>query len=514
VIQQIQARLDREVQSGALTSVRVRDEGGRVVVAVEYRGALGNPRIDRLLVDAGTEVMASVRTLAGGSGLLTDDVHAQLRATAAAMVPPTGGILAADESVGTAGRRLASIKQANTPENRQAMRRVLLTPAGLQAAGIAAVILDRDTLANTVSEDDPTLLVAYLNTEGILPGLKTDEGLSDDPAHPAKTGMKLPNDPELTKLSALLERAKAAGLRFTKYRTTIRPNDPDLANIRANARVQAKQAQLAQAAGLVPMVEPEVVHDGSDDSPATHDLATSYATTTLTLTETFAALAAAEVEPDGMILKTSMILAGKKAPGGQTDPETVGFETLKGLLKTVPAAVGGIAFLSGGQGEGQATANLDAVIRAGQSRFAEARDAAVAELRQEGNTARADAVTALTAVPWPVSYSFGRELQGPARSAWAGEPGNIPAAQAAMLRTARETQRARQGLLRAWMPVSVPEDFVPALRSHGLRVTKVEVKPLQGQAVPQNLLGDRLNAFGVSGSVAQALGSIFFAGRG
>ena len=375
--------------------------------------------------------------------------HARLRTVAAQMAPPTGGILAADESAGTAGRRLASkeVGLENTPENRQAMRRMLLTTPGLREAGISAIILDRDTLTNT-TPDGQTLLVDHLHNQGIITGLKTDEGLDDDPASPAKTGVKRVKDPELTKLPALLQTATERGMGFTKYRTTVRANDPPEANMRLNAQAQARQAQRAQAAGLVPIVEPEVIFDGSDDSPATHELAASYAATTRMLELTFEELAQAGVWLDGMVLKTSMILAGKNAPQ-QTDAETVGFETLKGLVKTVPTGVAAVVFLSGGQGDDQATANLDAVIRASQTRFTEARDAAVAELRVEGNTTRAEAVAALTQAPWRISYSFGRGLQAKPLKAWGGRDDQVAQAQAVTITTSQEVQRARQGRLHA-----------------------------------------------------------------
>ena len=332
----------------------------------------------------------------------------QLRTIAARMVPPTGGILAADESTGTAGRRLASVGiEENTPEHRQAMRRVLLTTPGLNANGVNAVILDRDTLTNTVSDDSQTRIVDYLLEQGIVPGLKTDEGLVDDDTDygtAGVAGLKRPKDPELTTLPALLEQANASGVEFTKFRTTIPVGAPE-ANMRLNASVQAQQAKLTQAAGLLPIVEPEVIFDGSDGSVADQDLAASYATTTQMLDITFEELAEAGVALDGVILKTSMILDGKNAPA-QTDAETVGVETFKVLLKTVPAQVPAVVFLSGGQGDDQATENLAAVTRVSQTRFAEVRDAAVTELRAEGQTARADEVAALTQAPWQLSYSF------------------------------------------------------------------------------------------------------------
>ncbi len=570
----LETALQARVPGGA-----VRVDGDQVVLTAPYVGGEGNPLLDRTLIDLVRETTGAA--LHRGGMIPVDQLRGQiaaarqgdaealrflqayaadnpeefkaqlvelsedpaaleqllnrttLRTTAARMAPPTGGILAADEGAGkpeadgvirkpgTAGRRLASVGLPETPEHRQAMRRALLTTPGLKASGIDAVILDRDTLTNTVADGNPTTIVEHLKAQGIIPGLKTDEGLKNAPTAPDGSGLKEPNDPEHTKLPALLARANELELGFTKYRTTVPGSGAPEANLRLNAQVQAHQAKLTQEAGLVPIVEPEVTYDGSDGSAATHDLAASEATTTQMLAATFEALVKAGVWLDGLVLKTSMVLAGKNFPDPSapqlTDPETVGRTTLKVLLKTVPAEVPAIVFLSGGQGDDQATQNLDAIARTSQTRFAEVRDAAVAELRAEGNPTGAAAVAALTQAPWQLSYSFGRGLQAKPLKAWGGKPENVPAAQAAQLANNREVQAARQGLLKAetgWTAVSVPEDLVPALKHHGLQAVKVDVKPLHGQEVPSDLLSDRLNAFGLAGSVSQSLGSYFFAGRG
>jgi len=423
--------------------------------------------------------------------ILDPAIRAHLREIIAAMVTPVSGILAADESVGTAEKRLKSVGLENTPENRQAMRQMLLMAPGLYEAGITAVILDRDTLTNTTPDGTQTI-PAYLLAHGIVPGLKTDAGIDTDPAFPKETGHKLPKPDSLAKLPVLLDKAVELDLGFTKWRITIPAVNPDEANMRANAQMLAKQAKLTQEAGLVPIVEPEVIFDGSDGTSATHSLEASKAATTRMLQITFEELAKEGVWLPGVILKTSMVLAGKNAPA-QTLADLIGQETINVLLATVPAEVGAIVFLSGGQGDVQATENLDAVARAAQA---------------HGN------------VPWPISYSFGRGLQAKALKAWGGKLENIAAAQAAMVANARDVQAARQGRLktsRAAPPataLSLPEDLVPALKHHGLTAVKAEAIPLQAQAVPPNLLADRFNTFGLSGSIAQALGSFFFAGLG
>lgn len=352
-----------------------------------------------------------------------------------------GGVLAADESEPTAGKRLDSVGLENNTENRQSMRQMMLTPEGLKEAGINGVILYAETLGN-VDSQGRNLVQEHLVARGIRAGLKTDTGMIDDPDYP---GEKIPKPDSIEKLGALLDRAKAAGATFTKWRTTIRAKNPSPENIRKSSAVQAAQARMTQDAGLVPMVEPEVVFDGSDGTDAKHSLADAYASTTLALETTFDELNRAGVWLDSMVLKTSMILAGKKAE--QTDAETVGFETLKGLLKTVPAEVPTIVFLSGGQSDNQATENMDAVARASTSRFIEARDAAVAELRAEGKSERADQLAGLAKTPWEISYSFGRGLQARALKAWGGRAELFNAGQQEMIATVQEVRSARQGNL-------------------------------------------------------------------
>lgn len=372
-----------------------------------------------------------------------DALRARLREIAGRMAPAMGGVLAADESEATAGKRLDLVGLENTSENRERMRQMILPTEGLKEAGIHAVILYKETLGNK-DREGRNLVAHHLVGRGILAGLKTDSGLIDDPD---SSGEKLPKPASIQNLPALLDLAKSAGLTFTKWRTTIRAKGPTDSNIRQNALIQAQQARMTQDAGLVPMVEPEVVFDGSDGSDAKHSLADAYASTTKTLEISFEELRNAGVWLDGMVLKTSMILAGKKAE--QTPPETVGFETLKGLLKTVPEEVRAIVFLSGGQGDNQATENLDAVIRASQSRFQEARDAAVEELRQEGKIDRAEQVASLQKTPWPISYSFGRGLQVKALEA-AGHALDFAKGQAAQLANVREVRAARLGRLQEY----------------------------------------------------------------
>ena len=356
------------------------------------------------------------------------------------MVPPTGGILAADESIGSAKKRLDMVGLENTYENREIMRRLMLTSPGLKESGIDAVILFAETFDN-LDADGNNLITEHLIANGIQPGIKTDGGLIDDPDSP---GEQLPDPKGLTELPGKLDEFKAKGAVFTKWRTVQHIDAenglPTETNIRKNGAVHGIEARQTQEKGMIPIVEPEVMHEKS-----AHTLEQSYDATVRTLEYTFDELVKADVYLEGMILKTSMILAGQDAE--QTPAEVVGFETLKGLLRSVPSAVPSIVFLSGGQKDDQVVENLDAVLKASQTRFNEARDAAAAELEAEGQEERAAQVRQLTEAPWEISYSFGRGLQRAALLAWGGEPSQYTVGQDTMSQTARVVQSARLGQL-------------------------------------------------------------------
>lgn len=429
--------------------------GAGVSLPVQYGGSMNSKNVDSFIaqssIDGGLIGGASLKAedfieivikslghyLSTSSPVLAEEIQTQLRETAAKMVPLAGGILAADESTGSAKARLDLVGLENTPENREKMRQLMLTTPGLVQAGINAVILYSETFDN--SDGRGGNLTEYLLSQGILPGIKTDGGLIDDPE---SAGEKIPDPKGLAKLLEMLTKFKAKGAVFTKWRTTQAIDSvkglPTKANIRKNAIVQAQEARMTQEAGLVPIVEPEVLLDG------THDIAASYRATTRTLELTFEELVKEGVWLPGMILKTSMILSGNKATN-RADSEMVGFETIKGLLKTVPAQVPAIVFLSGGQKDDEVVKNLDAVIRVSQTRFEEARDAAAEELIREGKIERAEELISLTKAPWEISYSFGRGLQRPALVAWAGKDENFAAAQEVMRKTSEATQAARLG---------------------------------------------------------------------
>lgn len=331
----------------------------------------------------------------------------ELVSVARALAAPGKGILAADESTGTIAKRFASIGLESTEQTRQAYRQLLCTAPKL-GEFISGVILFDETLRQEGKDGTP--LPEVLRSQGILPGIKVDRG--------AKPLAGFPDDKVTEGLDGLRERlAEYAkrGAAFTKWRAVIGITDhtPSRPALEANAHALARFAALSQEAGLVPVVEPEVLMDGP------HPLARHYEVTVETQRMVFAALAEHRVKLEGMLLKPNMILSGTETRP-RADKGEVAEATLRGLRRTVPAAVPGIVFLSGGQGDVEATVHLDALNR------------------QESQ-------------PWELSFSFGRALQAPALQAWAGRPGNVAAAQAALVHRARCNSAARLGRYTAAM---------------------------------------------------------------
>jgi len=324
-----------------------------------------------------------------------------LAATAAAIVAPGKGILAADESTGTIKRRFDSIGVASTEENRRAYRQLLLTAKGA-AENIGGVILFDETLRQKT--DDGTPFPKVLLDQGIAPGIKVDTGAKDLAGAP---GEKVTEG-----LDGLRERLKeyiGLGAKFAKWRAVITIGDgiPSAYCIEANAHALARYAALCQETGLVPIVEPEVLMDGD------HDIERCRAATEATLQCTYEQLALHRVALEGTILKPNMVVSGADCPT-QAGVQEVAETTLSVLRRHVPAAVPGIAFLSGGQSEEEATAHLNAMNRMGPQ-------------------------------PWQVSFSYGRALQASALAAWGGKPENVAAAQAAYVHRAKLNGLARKG---------------------------------------------------------------------
>jgi fructose-bisphosphate aldolase class I len=325
-----------------------------------------------------------------------------LEATARALVPPGKGILAADESHPSIAKRFAALGIENTAETRRAYRQLLFTTPGI-AEYISGVILFDETIRQKA--DDGTPLVDGLRRLGIVPGIKVDKG--------AKPLAGAPGEVVTEGLDGLRERLaeyRGLGARFAKWRAVIGigPGLPTRGGLEANAHALARYAALCQEADLVPIVEPEVLMDGD------HSIERCEEVTAETLATVFAALRGQGVRLEGMLLKPNMVLAGKACPR-QAAPGEVAEATLRCFLRTVPAAVPGIVFLSGGQADEVATANLDAINRWLGTR------------------------------PWQLSFSYGRALQATAQQAWRGDPARIAAAQQAFLRRARLNAAARRG---------------------------------------------------------------------
>lgn len=334
----------------------------------------------------------------------------ELKKTARAMVAPGKGILAADESTGTMTKRLASVGVESTETNRRDYRELLFRTEGFEEY-VSGTILFDETIRQT--SDDGTPLIRVLEDKGVIPGIKVDKGAKPLPGCPGETVTE-----GLDGLRERLKEYREIGARFTKWRAVIRIGEviPTWTCIRTNAHALARYAALSQEAGLVPIVEPEVLMKG------THSVDRCFEVTQATLREVFYELGHQKVALEGMVLKPNMVLSGDEAPV-RAEPEEVAAKTVRCFLHAVPAAVPGVAFLSGGQSDEEATVNLDAINR------------------------RAAEVGA----PWELTFSFGRGLQAAPLQAWSGKAENAGATQEAFLERARLTAAARRGEYNAEM---------------------------------------------------------------
>jgi fructose-bisphosphate aldolase class I len=311
-----------------------------------------------------------------------------MESTVAALLAPGKGILAADESFPTIEKRFKALNISSTEQNRRRYREMLFTTLKLNEF-ISGVILFEETLLQRTQDNVP--MPEMLAKLGIIPGIKVDKGT----VAPANFAAE-----KITQgLDGLRERLieyRESGARFTKWRAviTIGADIPTRTCIEANAHALAQFAALSQEAGLVPVVEPEVLMDGN------HTIARCEEVTKETLQAVFAALFHHRVVLEQMLLKTGMILSGAECPE-QADDEIVAKATLRCLYRAVPVAVPGIVFLSGGQSDQAATQHLKAICRVGNA-------------------------------PWKLSFSFGRALQSPAMKSWQGSPDNVVLAQAAL----------------------------------------------------------------------------------
>jgi fructose-bisphosphate aldolase, class I len=330
-----------------------------------------------------------------------------LETNAAAMVAPGKGILAADESSGTIKKRFDKIKLESTFESRRAYRELLFNAPGAEKH-ISGVILYDETIRQKASDGRP--FSELLASRGILPGIKVDAGAKPLAGFPGETITE-----GLDGLRERLTEYRGLGARFAKWRAVIDigAGIPTVYAIESNAEALARYAALCQEAAIVPIVEPEVLMDGD------HTIERCEEVTDAALTAVFDALFRQRVHLEGIVLKPNMVIAGKKCTA-QASPQQVADATLRCLKRRVPAAVPGIAFLSGGQSEAEATLHLSLMNRGG-------------------------------ALPWQLSFSYGRALQQSTLDAWRGEAGNVATAQKTFLRRARLNGLARNGSYEAAM---------------------------------------------------------------
>jgi fructose-bisphosphate aldolase class I len=329
-----------------------------------------------------------------------------LNAIAKKMMAPGKGLLAADESTGTIQKRFDAIGVENTEENRRDYREFLFRTDVAMKGHISGVILYDETIRQKAKDGTP--LVKLIEANGAIPGIKVDKG--------AKPLAAAPGEVVTEGLDGLRERFQdyyKLGARFAKWRGVIdiSPKIPTYNCINANAQALARYAALAQENGIVPIVEPEVLMDGD------HDIVRCSEVTTWVLKEVFQELFYANVALEGMILKPNMIVPGMKC-AKQNSAQEVAEATVKMLKECVPSAVPGVAFLSGGQSDEDATAHLSAI-------------------------------NAIGGLPWPVTFSYGRALQHAPQVAWSGKADNVAKAQAAFAHRALMNSLAALG---KWSP--------------------------------------------------------------
>jgi len=328
---------------------------------------------------------------------------AELNKVANAMVVPGKGILAADESSGTIKKRFDAIKVESTEENRRDYREMLFRSQEAMSRYISGVILYDETIWQNAKDGTP--LVKLIEQSGAIPGIKVDEGTQPLPACPGELVTV-----GLDKLAERLKKYYERGARFAKWRAVIdiaAGGIPTMTAIRVNAHALARYAALCQAAQIVPIVEPEVLMDGD------HDIDRCYDVTSRVLNQTFRELRVQRVELEGMVLKPNMAISGKKC-AKQASVAEVAEKTVRMLKACVPAAVPGIAFLSGGQSDEEATAHLNAMNAIGN-------------------------------LPWKLTFSYGRALQAAPQKAWSGKAENVAAGQRAFTHRAHMNALASRG---------------------------------------------------------------------
>src|SRR6202045_2906587 len=327
---------------------------------------------------------------------------ADLNKVALAMAAPGKGLLAADESTGTIKKPFDAINVPSTEETRRDYREMLFRSSEAMSRYISAVILYDETIWQNARDGTP--LVKLIEQSGAIPGIKVDEGTQPLAACPGELVTA-----GLDKLAERLQKYFERGARFAKWRAVIDIGEhiPTTTAIHVNAHALARYAALCQAAQIVPIVEPEVLMDGD------HDIDRCYEVTQRVLNKVFQELRIQRVALEGMILKPNMAISGKKCPK-QAGVDEVAEKTIRLLKSCVPAAVPGIAFLSGGQSDEDATAHLDAMNRIG-------------------------------GLPWKLTFSYGRALQAAPQKAWSGKAENVGGAPRAFRHRARMNGLATEG---------------------------------------------------------------------
>jgi fructose-bisphosphate aldolase, class I len=327
---------------------------------------------------------------------------AELNKVAEAMVAPGRGILAADESSGTIKKRFDSIGVESTADNRRDYRELLFRSSEAMSKCISGVILYDETIRQNAKDGTP--LVKVIEKAGSIPGIKVDKGTKPLPFSPGELITE-----GLDGLRERLAEYRGLGAKFAKWRAVLDIGEgiPSYAALITNAHVLARYAALCQEEGIVPIVEPEVLMDGG------HDIDACYPVTEWLLKTVFEQLYYQKVALEGMVLKPNMVIPGKKSTK-KASVEEVAEKTVKVLKACVPAAVPGIAFLSGGQSDEEATAHLDAMNRIG-------------------------------GCPWRLTFSYGRALQAAPQKAWSGKSENVAAAQRAFTHRAMMNSMATRG---------------------------------------------------------------------
>jgi fructose-bisphosphate aldolase class I len=327
---------------------------------------------------------------------------AELNKVATAMVAPGRGILAADESSGTIKKRFDVIGVECTEDNRRDYREMLFRATDAMSKCISGVILYDETIRQKAKDGTP--LVKLIEKAGSIPGIKVDKGTQPLPNCPGEVITE-----GLDGLGKRLDEYRELGAKFAKWRAVIDigPGIPSYTCIRTNTHALARYAAICQAHGIVPIVEPEVLMDGD------HSIDRCYEVTEFVLKEQFQELYYQRVALEGMVLKPNMAISGQKA-AKRAGVEEVAEKTVKLLKACVPSAVPGIAFLSGGQSDEEATAHLDAMNKIGN-------------------------------LPWALTFSYGRALQAAPQKAWSGKVENVPAAQRAFTHRSMMNSLAAKG---------------------------------------------------------------------